>query len=270
MSTMKHDGKAKQQSLELPDNSISEKQNEELSFVLKIHDGHLHEVSASTIINLLSAFNQILGIKDAGFKTVKEGSITLALNVPNPLVMNAIANIQKATIKNNNQISRIQKELSKYGLTNADISYGAFNNDVYQIKEVLLKVPEHESENIFNQEETLDGCITRLQKGKDKSDHITIILNNGDEVPAECSHSMLEKIHPYFNTGISLRFKGVASYLTTSNNYELKLKKYVINSFLEVENIGIDDWIDNFRSKGASGWSKFDDPITEWLKERQS
>ena len=65
MSTMKHDGKAKQQSLELPDSSISEKQNEELSFVLKIHDGHLHEVSASTIINLLSAFNQILGIKDA-------------------------------------------------------------------------------------------------------------------------------------------------------------------------------------------------------------
>lgn len=262
--------KTNQQSLELSDSSVAEQQDVELSFVLKIHDGHLSEVKASAIINMLSALNWIVGVDEAGVKTVKEGSITIALSVPNANVHSAIANIQKASIKNNHQIARIQKELTKYGLNCADISYGIFDhNGVYKPKKVLLKVPEAEREDIFVQEEILDGRITRLQKGKDKSDHITIILNNRNEVPAECSHEMLKKLHPYFDKEISLRFKGKASYLTKSNSYELKLKKYIIISFVEIDKINIDDWIDNFRSKGASNWSKFDDPIAEWLKGRQ-
>ena len=36
-----------------------------------------------------------------------------------------------------------------------------------------------------------------------------------------------------------------------------------------IEDVTLDEWIDDFRSKGASNWSKYDDPIDEWLKGRQ-
>ena len=29
----------------------------------------------------------------------------------------------------------------------------------------------------------------------------------------------------------------------------------------------IEQWIDGFRACGESGWSKYDDPVGEWLKE---
>ena len=36
-----------------------------------------------------------------------------------------------------------------------------------------------------------------------------------------------------------------------------------------IEDVTLDEWIDDFRAKGASNWSTHDDPIAEWLKERQ-
>ncbi|MFX9597053.1 hypothetical protein ABTO83_19860, partial [Acinetobacter baumannii] len=88
-------------------------------------------------------------------------------------------------------VTRIQKELNKYGLHNAEISNGNLKEgQPYQPSQILYSVPELDYEESFTQDESIDGYLTRLQKGKDKSDHITIILNNGDEVPAECSHKL--------------------------------------------------------------------------------
>lgn len=270
MSKMDKKGKAAQQSLDLLDSSVQKEQDGDLDFVLKIHDGHLHDLEISTVANLLSALGQIVGIKQASFNTIKEGSTTIAVTVPSDCKSLAMSNVLKDTAAKHRQIARIQTELGKYGFHHAEISYGTLKEDeVYEPKEILYVVPELETEETFTQEESLDGRLTRLQKGRDKSDHITIILNNGVEVAAQCSKKLLQELHPYFNTDKSLRFEGVATYLSKSNSYQLSLKKYIINKFHVIEEVSLEEWIDDFRAKGASNWSKHDDPIAEWLKERQ-
>lgn len=262
-------GEMTQEKLDLDDHSVEE-QSESLDFVLKIHDGHLHDLEITSVTTLLSALAQIVDVRQATFKTIKEGSTTVAITVPPDYKMMAVMNIQKDTIQKNKQLLRIQKVLSKYGFHKADISYGSFNhNQMYEPKEILLKVPDVVHEEMFVQGEFLDGRLTRLQKGKDRSDHITIILNNGQEVPAECSKNLLKELTPYFDKEQALRFQGQATYISKSNNYELKLRKYTINKFEVIDDVELDDWVDNFRSKGASNWLNYDDPIAEWLKERQ-
>ncbi|MDR7015085.1 hypothetical protein [Acinetobacter sp. 3657] len=270
MSKVGKKGKLAQQNLDLYDPSVQQEQGGDLDFVLKIHDGHLHDLEISSVANLLSALGQIVGIKQASFKTIKEGSTTIAVTVPNDLKATAILNVTKDTAAKHKQVARIQKELGKYHLHDAEISYGTLKEDeIYQPKEILYVVPELETEEVFTQEESLDGRLTRLQKGRDKSDHITIILNNGVEIPAQCSKTLLKELHPYFDKDTNLRFEGEATYLSKSNTYQLTLKKYIINKFHVIEDVSLEAWIDDFRAKGASNWSKYDDPIAEWLKERQ-
>jgi len=259
-----------QQSLDLFDPTAEEQQYGDLDFVLKIHDGHLHDLKISSIANLLSALGQIVGVDNASFKTIKEGSTTIAVTVPLECRDIAISNVTKDTVHNRKQMLRIQKELKKYHFSNAEISYGTLlENEIYRPTKVLCTVPEYEKEETFKQKETLDGSLSRLQKGKDKSDHISIVVHNGDEIPAECSKQLLKELHPYFDTDTRLRFEGDATYLLGANSYQPTLKKYTINKFYIIENVDLDDWIKNFRSKGASNWNKHDDPIAEWLKERQ-
>lgn len=270
MSKMGKKGNVAQQSLDLFDPTVQQEQVGNLDFVLKIHDGHLHDLEISSIANLLSAFGQIVGIKQASFNTIKEGSTTIAVTVPNDSRSLAMSNVIKDTVAKRKQIARIQKELGKYGYRRAEISYGTLKDgEVYKPEEILYVVPELESEEIFKQEESLDGRLTRLQKGKDRSDHITIIMNNGNEVPAECTKKLLTELLPYFDKDTNLRFEGEATYLSKSNSYQLTLKKYIINKFHVIENVSLEEWIDDFRAKGASNWSTHDDPIAEWLKERQ-
>lgn len=262
--------KTPQQSLDLLDSSVQKELDDDLDFVLKIHDGHLHDLEISSIANLLSALSQIVGVKQASFNTIKEGSTTIAITVPSDCKSLAISNVMKDTVAKHRQIARIQKELGKYGFHHAEISYGTLNQDeIYEPKEILYVVPELESEETFKQEESLDGRLTRLQKGKDRSDHITIILNNGIEIPAECSKNLLKELLPYFDKNTNLRFEGEASYLSKSNSYQLTLKKYIINKFHVIEDVSLEEWIDDFRAQGTSNWSAHDDPIGEWLKERQ-
>lgn len=270
MSKVGKKGEVAQHSLDLSDPAVQQEQAGDLDFVLKIHDGHLHDLEISSIANLLSALGQIVGIKQASFNTIKEGSTTIAVTVPNDLRHTAILNVTKDTVAKHKQIARIQKELGKYGFHHAEISYGTLKQDeIYEPKEILYVVPELESEEEFKQLESLDGRLTRLQIGRDKSDHITIILKNGVEVPAQCSKTLLEELKPYFNTDKSLRFEGEATYLSKSNSYQLTLKKYIINKFHVIEDVSLEEWIDDFRAKGASNWTTYDDPIAEWLKERQ-
>lgn len=270
MSKVGKKGEVAQHSLDLSDPAVQQEQAGDLDFVLKIHDGHLHDLEISSIANLLSALGQIVGIKQASFNTIKEGSTTIAVTVPNDCRSLAISNVMKDTVAKHKQIARIQKELGKYGFHKAEISYGTLKeNETYKPKEILYVVPELESEETFKQEESLDGRLTRLQKGKDRSDHITIILNNGEEVPAECTKKLLTQLLPYFDKDTNLRFEGEATYLSKSNSYQLTLKKYIINKFHVIEDVSLEEWIDDFRAKGASNWSTHDDPIAEWLKERQ-
>lgn len=266
----KKGNKTPQQSLDLIDPAVQQEQDGDLDFVLKIHDGHLHDLEISSVANLLSALGQIVGVKQASFNTIKEGSTTIAVTVPNDCRSQAMSNVRKDTAAKHKQISRIQKELGKYGFHHAEISYGTLNkNEIYKPKEILYVVPELEREDTFKQEESLDGRLTRLQKGRDRSDHITIILNNGEEIPAECSKKLLKELLPYFDKDTNLRFEGEATYLSKSSSYQLTLKKYIINRFHVIEDVSLDEWIDDFRAKGASNWSRHDDPVSEWLKERQ-
>lgn len=255
MSKVGKKGKLAQQNLDLYDPSVQQEQGGDLDFVLKIHDGHLHDLEISSVANLLSALGQIVGIKQASFKTIKEGSTTIAVTVSNDLKATAILNVTKDTAAKHKQVARIQKELGKYHFHNAEISYGTLKEDeIYQPKEILYVVPELETEEVFTQEESLDGRLTRLQKGRDKSDHITIILNNGVEIPAQCSKTLLKELHPYFDKDTNLRFEGEATYLSKSNSYQLTLKKYIINKFHVIEDVSLEAWIDDFRAKGASNW----------------
>lgn len=187
MSKVGKKGKTAQQSLDLFDPAVEQEQAGDLDFVLKIHDGHLHDLEISSVANLLSALGQIVGIKQASFNTIKEGSTTIAVTVPSDCRSLAMSNVMKNSAAKHKQIARIQKELGKYGYYRAEISYGTLkDNEIYEPKEILYVVPELETQEEFKQKESLDGRLTRLQKGRDKSDHITIILNNGNEVPAQC------------------------------------------------------------------------------------
>lgn len=240
------------------------------TFVLKIHDGHLSDLKIPSVANLLTAFGKILDIEDTTFGTIQEGSTTIALNVPKDYTNIAIQNIKKSTIKNKDQYERIRKELGKYGYDNAEISYGFFRNNQYFPEQVLTKVPSPEIEQPFTQEESYDGKLSRLQLGKDQSDHVTIILNDNTEIPASCSHKVLEQLQPYFNTTTLLRFQGTATYVYKSSSTEIIRKKFQIENFFIVDNMDIEDWIDGFRECGASDWNQFEDPIEAWLEERHN
>ena len=120
-----------------------------------------------------------------------------------------------------------------------------------------------EIEETFTQAESLDRLLTRLQKGRDKSDHINI-FNNGVDVPAQCSKKLLE-LYPYFNTEKSLRFEGGVIYLSKFNSYQLMFKKYIINRFHVIENVSLEEWIDDFRAKGTLNWSIHYDRVGGWL-----
>lgn len=268
----KRDSKSKlaQQELDLSTLPVQEEHGGMIDFVLKIHDGHLHDLEISSVANLLSALGRIVGVKEATFKTIKEGSTTIALSVPDELKSLAISNITKENTAKQKQILRIQKELNRYGFHNAEISYGFLNDtNVYEATEILYVVPCVEIEETFKQTEFLDGRVTRLQKGKDKTDHISIILNDGNEVSAQCTKSTLKQLLPYFDKDTNLRFEGEATYLSKSSTYQLVLKKFIINKFHVIEDQSLEDWVDDFRAKGASNWLNQDDPISEWLKERQ-
>ena len=52
-----------------------------------------------------------------------------------------------------------------------------------------------------------------------------------------------------------------APYLSKSNTYQLTLKKYIINKFHVIEDVSLEEWIDEFRSKGASNWYTHDNLI---------
>lgn len=262
MSKVGKKGEAVQHSLDLFDPAVQQEQAGDLDFVLKIHGGHLHDLEISSIAKLLSALGQIVGIKQASFNMIKEGSTTIAVTVPNDCRSLAMSNVMKDTAAKHKQIARIQKEMGKYGFHRAEISYGTLkDNEIYEPKEILYVVPESETEEEFEQEESLDGRLTRLQIGRDKSDHITIILKNGVEVPAQCSKKLLEELKPYFNTDKSLRFEGDATYLSKSNTYQLTLKKYIINKFHVIEDVSLEEWIDDFRAKGVSNWYTHDNLI---------
>ncbi|MDH0032091.1 MULTISPECIES: hypothetical protein [unclassified Acinetobacter] len=114
MSKVNRKGKLAQQSLDLYDPSVQQEQGGDLDFVLKIHDGHLQDLEISSVANLLSALGQIVGIKQASFKTIKEGSTTIAVTVPNNLKATAILNLTKDT----SSISFMPLRMSvyKYGL----------------------------------------------------------------------------------------------------------------------------------------------------------
>lgn len=55
MSKVDKKGKPTQQSLDLLDPAVQQEQAGDLDFVLKIHDGHLHDLEISSVVNLLSA-----------------------------------------------------------------------------------------------------------------------------------------------------------------------------------------------------------------------
>lgn len=270
MSTKKI-SKSVQQCLKFDNETVECNFDSEIDFVLKINEGHLKDLKISTISNLLSALGQIVGVDQATFKTIKEGSTTIAISVPNEMRQIVLSNISRETKSKNQQVAKIQKELKNYGYSSAEFSVGRIEeNKPYIPDEIIFRVFKEEVEEEFSQQEKIDGRLTRLQKGRDKSDHITIILSNGNEVPAECSKGLLKELHPYFDKDTFLRFEGSATYSIRENSLDLRLKKYKINNFIVIEDIGFQDWIDKFKAQGESDWLKCDDPIAEWLKERKN
>lgn len=139
-----------QQTLDVEDELFGDNSNGDVDFILKINEGHLTDLKISSISNLLSALGQMVGVDQANFKTIKEGSTTIAITVPNEIKHIALANLSKNTKFKDKQVNRIQKELKKYGYSNAEISIGKIlEHQPYIPNKLLFTVFSEEIEEEF-------------------------------------------------------------------------------------------------------------------------
>lgn len=250
---------------------VDKNKYQSLDFVLRIKDGQPNDLLIGNVIKLLGALNNFVDIKEARFKGIFQGSIMVAVSVPQAFQNKAIYNIQKSTKKNKRSTRTIQNLMAECGFEqDIEISCGHFlENGEYQAQQNLLTIESlFRHQQSISQKESVDGYVVRLQQGKDHTDHITIQLHNGDEIKASCHREMLLRLKPYLATNIKLRFSGMAVYTTTAHSYTMTLKSYAVEYVEQIENQQIEEWVDMFRSYGDSHWSSHQDPMAYWLAER--
>lgn len=250
----------------------TQQEHQLLDFVLKIKDGQPSDLLISSVISLLGSLNNIVNIEEARFKGIFQGSIMIAVSVPQSLQAKAIQNIQKTTKKNKRSMQAIQNLMAKHGFEHdVEISCGyLLENGEYQVQQSLLTIEAlSNQQQSITQEESFDGYVIRLQQGKDSTDHLTIQLDNGDEVKASCNREMSLRLKEYYST-TKLRFYGQAIYRTSNNSYSISLKSYTVERISPIDDLAFDNWVEDFRACGYSNWSSHEDPVDHWLKERHS
>nr|WP_299038479.1 hypothetical protein [uncultured Psychrobacter sp.] len=246
------------------------------TFVLKLSGIELDNIKAGDIGRLLNDFCKLLGDDHLYFENIYSGSAVLKVKTEPEYYADKLETL------NSNLASKalddIHKVIRRYSQTFTDIDAAIFasrsavnDEDMDLIHHIEFRKPLSHS---FEQSDTFIGKLQRPARGKDDSDHFTILLGNDKtisvSVPKSLSYDLAPYLEPLWRFESLIKFTGTACY-EIGQGYTVILKSFNATGFEIVENkVTAKSWITDFVAYGKSGWQDDDDPITTWLEERHS
>ena len=236
----------------------------EYTFSLYVSGIKLKEINPLDSAKLLESLCKMLGSKNLVWGDVKEGSADYCVKFDDQYFDEKVASFQKSVNDETGAYKTITDFLNKYPKASTLLRYKSSANDEY-IK--LHEFKKKEDGFIFTQPESIRGRVIGLKEGSDKTDHIQVQTIAGNNVNVAISPSLSMNLGNKWRTQHQLQFIGKAKYRYRNYN-DLELIEFTADNIQEVEDGNILEWINDFKDAGDSGWSKFDDPIEEWLKER--
>ncbi len=249
---------------------------EKAFFVLKLTGIDLKEVSPVDLAELLKNFSKLIGNDKLEFDSIYKGSAVLKIATPSEYLQDKLNNFHQNVVTKKNA-KEIEKIINKYSIDYPNIVAQALINTKSANDEDLESFYEfnHKSPTIevFEQQESFRGKIAKLTDGKDKSDHVTIRLASDKTVNIELNKELTAKLVKYidtlWNAKYQVEFTGIAQY-EYIDIFNFTLKSFKATSFEIIEYQSANEWFDELRECGESGWNAFTDPQKTWIEELRS
>ncbi|PTQ88867.1 hypothetical protein [Agitococcus lubricus] len=233
-------------------------------FALKVSGTELNQISPLELGLLMQHFSKMLGEKDLSFDIIESGSVLIKLKTPEQYWSEKNLNLQQAISTKSKGFKGIQLLVNKHQdwTVNIKTSHAANDENIYTF--------HAESKGfVFKQTETIRGHLTRLLVGKDKTDHISLITDNGNIIHMNCSEELSKKLSVEWKNNRLLEVTGEAKYRYI-NFDEIHLDSFDAHHFIVLENVSMGKWLKDFIGDGQTGWSQFENPVEQWLQERHS
>lgn len=233
-------------------------------FALKVSGTELNQISPLELGLLMQHFSKMLGEKDLSFDIIESGSVVIKLKTPEEFSPKKDFNLRHAINSKSKGFKGIQSLVNKHHdwTVNIKISHSANDENIYTFYA--------ESKGfLFKQTETVRGHLTRLLVGKDKTDHISLMTENGHLIHMSCSDELSKKLSVEWKNNHLLEITGEAKYRYISFD-DIHLDSFDAHHFIVLENVSMGKWLKEFIGDGQTGWSQFENPVEQWLQERHS
>lgn len=229
---------------------------------LRLPDKMPSDLRFNEMADLFKEFSQLLKGVDDKYGYVKEGSAYVGST---PLSSSdtsiVIANIMESEGGGLDQFLNKHKDWGDAQIGVHD--EGASPNTM----KVLRTIESVEKPIRFKQLDVLRGKTRHWSSGRDETDHIGINFLDGTKISAKASKQITTKLNKHFGTDTLIDFTGEATYCY-SDNFEIELVDFRIDSVEILEDASIDTWVDEFVGFGRSGWQEFEDPYAILKDER--
>ena len=236
--------------------------DKQLVIALRLPDVNPTDLSFSEIAELMKQMASLFKNTETSYGYIQNGSSYFG-----GVINNDALDIVKANI-----LSSIDGDLDKFiskhaNWGNADIGMHYIGEDpkemtVLRSIKTTIKKPEK-----FKQPDTLRGYVKKLTAGKDATDHVGIAFLNETSISAKTTRDIAIRLANFYGTEILLELTGQATY-SISDDFEMILEDFKIDSFEQLPQDNLEQWIDDFVGYGESNWQSLDDPIATLGEER--
>lgn len=233
-------------------------------FALKVSGTELDQIKPLELGLLMQHFSKMLGEERLAFDVIEAGCVVIKLKAPEEYWSEKNLNLQQAINTKSNGFKGIQSLVNKHEdwIVNIKISHAANDENIYTF--------HAESKGfVFKQTETIRGHLARLLVGKDKTDHISLMTENGNLIHMSCSDELSKKLSAEWKNNHLLEITGEAKYRYISFD-DIHLESFDAHHFIVLENVSMGKWLKDFIGDGQTGWSQFENPVEQWLQERHS
>lgn len=254
-----------------------EQVSHESTFVLKLTGIDLENINPVDIADLLKNFSKLLGKENLHFKSIRQGSAVLELEIPSELYNEKFQELEENISDLDNSLENINKIMRKYSSSFPLLKGKIYANPIASNDDNFEEVYEFDYTKPlpirFDQHENLIGKLIKPAHGKDNTDHFTIQLGNDKTVSVEVSKELSLALAPNLDTlwrfESLIEFIGIARYEILG--YDVKITSFKAKNFNIIPNTqSAEEWLDEFFSFGKSGWQSLDNPLETWLEERHS
>lgn len=238
-------------------------------FALKIENADLEEVDPVDLASLLSNFSKALGSKDVSFQSIKSGSIYIENKTLDVNSSQKISNLSRSVDSHSSAVKAIEKVLSKYPHWGSACLIVKHIDEDYECAKKLHVIDAPAKALYFSQPDTFRGRFLGVHEGLDATDHGSLLLDGGKKISFALSPELAKTMNHFFRSEALIEVSGQAKYAYFDYK-NIILQSFFVESFSVVEEGNISEWIKDFVSAGTNGWSAFENPVKEWLKDRRA